>query len=229
VSVREPTKQAQAPLEGEAAPGSGEAALQKALHELASAPDADQPELAGRLNAALRTLPHIEGPLAAAGWLTRALETGSLGEWVDVQGGSCRATAVQVLLSLGYPYALEVSPEDLEFLRSSAAKPAPAGFMAALRPYLLYPFIAVEVSFSGSDRSQLFAWLPPVMLLHVLATVGSLHGVARTQPGSAARTGWLWLLTLSGGFGLGLSLGGILPAALTAFVTFATCLMWRRA
>lgn len=227
VNVREPSKETGVLREGQASATAGEPALRQLIREALGAVGADRPVFAGRLNAALRALPQHQEPRAVAGLLTRALETSPLGELVDEGGLCCRATAVEVLLSLGYPFALEVSPEDLEFLRAQAPKRTSA-LRLILGTYLIYPFAAVEFSFSSTDFSHLFTWLQPAMLLHLAATVGALQGVVRTKPGSAARAWSVWLLALCGGFGLGLAGGGLLPAAFTGLVTFATCLLWRR-
>lgn len=71
-------------------------------------------ELAGRVNAVLDALAvgELEGRL-----LLTSLADGSLRELVDAQGRSCQAAAVQALLRLGFPWALEIDPETLVWFR----------------------------------------------------------------------------------------------------------------
>jgi hypothetical protein len=58
--------------------------------------------------------------------LCEALETvlsgKQLDRLVDTNGRFCRAEAVETLLSLGFPFALRVNPEDLESAQSSRAR-----------------------------------------------------------------------------------------------------------
>lgn len=89
------------------------------------APEDERPELAWRLNDLLLQMAAGGGDRQVADTFHRLLETGKLEGLVDVRGRSCRAVAVEALLSLGYPYALEVRPEDLEHLRSTGRGLAP--------------------------------------------------------------------------------------------------------
>lgn len=81
--------------------------------------DEERPEVARKLNAQLEVLGSAGGGRPEADVLHRLLESGKLEGLVDGQGRSCRAVAVEALLGLGFPYALEVRPEDLEHLRAS--------------------------------------------------------------------------------------------------------------
>jgi hypothetical protein len=93
------------------------------------APEDERPELAWRLNDLLSQMAAGGGDRQVADTFHRLLETGKLEGLVDVRGRSCRAVAVEALLSLGYPYALEVRPEDLEHLRSTSRGLAPTGLL----------------------------------------------------------------------------------------------------
>jgi len=73
--------------------------------------------LALRINGALAGLAAGTPSEGNAAFILDLLEKGSLGELVDSQGRSCRSTAVRALFQMGYPHALEVSPEDLDHLR----------------------------------------------------------------------------------------------------------------
>jgi hypothetical protein len=82
-------------------------------------PDVERPELALRLNTLLEQMAADGGSREVADVFHRLLETGKLEGLVDTRGRTCRAVAVEALLSLGFPYALEVRPEDLDHLRAS--------------------------------------------------------------------------------------------------------------
>ncbi|MBZ4414896.1 hypothetical protein [Myxococcus sp. RHSTA-1-4] len=97
-------------------------------------PEAERPELASRLNALLEQMAEGAGDRHVADTFHRLLETGKLEGLVDARGRSCRAVAVEALLSLGYPYALEVRPEDLEHLRSAGRGLPRTGLRGPLIP-----------------------------------------------------------------------------------------------
>ncbi|NMO19488.1 hypothetical protein [Pyxidicoccus fallax] len=95
-------------------------------------PEAERPELATRLNTLLEQMGQAGGDRQVADTFHRLLETGKLEGLVDTRGRTCRAVAVEALLSLGYPYALEVRPEDLEHLRThgrARAAPGPGALL----------------------------------------------------------------------------------------------------
>lgn len=62
---------------------------------------------------------------ARARWLTELLQEGDLESLVGARRWTARATAAEALLSLGYPYALEIHPDDLEHLRAVQALQRP--------------------------------------------------------------------------------------------------------
>jgi hypothetical protein len=82
--------------------------------------DEERPDVALKLNTLLEEMAAEGGSRQVADTFHRLLETGKLEGLVDSRGRSCRAVAVESLLALGFPYALEVRPEDLEHLRASS-------------------------------------------------------------------------------------------------------------
>nr|WP_240462391.1 hypothetical protein [Myxococcus sp. CA018] len=82
-------------------------------------PEAERPLVAARLNLQLARMARTGGDRLVADTFLRLLESGRLTGLVDAKGRTCRAAAVEALLSLGFPYALEVQPEDLEHLRAN--------------------------------------------------------------------------------------------------------------
>jgi hypothetical protein len=75
-------------------------------------------ETVRELNAALRTLLPTEANGHA---LIRILDAEQLGGLEDESGTSSRAIAIEALLRLGYPWALRVRPEDLQWYRDTLA------------------------------------------------------------------------------------------------------------
>ena len=79
---------------------------------------AERDELAGQLGLQIETLGRGRGSREVADLLLHLLEDGRLeGLWAEGRR-TCRSVAVESLTHLGYPYALEVHPEDLEHLRA---------------------------------------------------------------------------------------------------------------
>lgn len=93
-------------------------------------PEAERSELALRLNTLLAQMAEGGGDRQVADTFHRLLDSEKLEGLVDTQGRSCRAAAVEALLSLGFPYALEVRPEDLEHLRAEGRGAGRTGFGA---------------------------------------------------------------------------------------------------
>ena len=79
----------------------------------------DVEALLGRLSG-----PFAEGefPRERADQLLRLLQDEELGELTSRDGRQVRPAALEALLSLGYPYALEVPPEVLERMREPGAR-----------------------------------------------------------------------------------------------------------
>lgn len=105
------------PDAGEAAESIDVRRLPHLISGAAGAQGSDRTEIARQINRvliAMRTPGH-EG--AESGLLIAALDGHRLDGLVDSDGRSCRKEAVETLLGCGFPHALQVSPEDLEFAR----------------------------------------------------------------------------------------------------------------
>lgn len=91
--------------------------------------DAGNQALAGQLNELLRRLPpgEDEGRL-----LLKVLGDGSLSGLTDQQGGSSRREAVRALLRLGFPWALEIDPDTLQWFRQVEKPPRSSSLLVAL-------------------------------------------------------------------------------------------------
>lgn len=105
-----------------------------------SASGEERQELSRRINRWLDQMVLEGGSRHVADWFHHLIESGRLEGLADAAGHSCHETAVRGLLSMGFPYALEVRPEDLERLepreqqrrarkRAKALKGAAAGVL----------------------------------------------------------------------------------------------------
>ncbi|WP_051256146.1 hypothetical protein [Cystobacter fuscus] len=155
--------------------------------------------LAGQLGAQLEALGEGGGSREVADLLLHLLESGQLEGLVERGGRTCRSAAVESLTRLGFPYALEVSPEDLEHLRAwtrrrrgpalpSGVVPAGAlgvGFVGQW--WALPPEVASEVGGLG----------PFLVVLMGLALMGLMMALLAPERSPSRRAGLFVLLLLS--------------------------------
>jgi hypothetical protein len=87
-------------------------------------------EAADRLNALLDQLQPVLGAAGAADLIHELLGQRGVAMAEDSQGRTCRGHAVETLLSLGHPYALTVSPEDLHWYRKEGRPLGALGMLA---------------------------------------------------------------------------------------------------
>jgi hypothetical protein len=87
-----------------------------------SASGAERQELSRRINRWLDQMVLEGGSRHVADWFHHLIESGRLEGLADAAGHSCHETAVRGLLSMGFPYALEVRPEDLERIKPREQK-----------------------------------------------------------------------------------------------------------
>ncbi len=83
----------------------------------------DQRALALEINTLLVAMRSPGHEPAEAKVLLETLDAHHLDGLVDPQGRSCRKEAVETLLACGFPHALSVNPEDLEFARTWVPTP----------------------------------------------------------------------------------------------------------
>ena len=180
-----------------------QAPLEHALAE-ARAPGAD--ERVRRAFADRLSRLDLGSPRATADYLQTLLASGDLATLRASDGTSARAVAVERLLALGYPYALEVSPEDLAHWRSERPSEAADGRGLSIlvmtvavclslwgvsdppTGFGLATVLALQaVTVAGAVRPALRRWArKTVFALGVLACiVGFKYGVATVLPGMA--------------------------------------------
>lgn len=159
--------------------------------------EAGRAALAAKLNARLDALAAEGGSREVADLLEQLLESGQLEGLADAEGRSCRAAATEALTRLGFPFALEVRPEDLAHLRGQDGDSA--GFRWA--PWaaggvLGAGFIAQWVLLLEQGGSQAGAQ-PPLSLLMGLALMALLPGVLGPERSLSRRAGLLVLVVAS--------------------------------
>lgn len=85
-----------------------------------SAEGPERQELSRRINRWLDEMVRQGGSRHVADWFHHLIESGRLEGLADGAGHACHETAVRGLLAMGFPYALEVRPEDLERIQPRA-------------------------------------------------------------------------------------------------------------
>jgi hypothetical protein len=183
----------------------------------------ERTQVAGRINQRLDTLAAAGGgSRKVADVFHHLLEAGRLKELEDEEGHTCRAAAVEGLLSLGFPYALEVRPEDLEHLRKvqrprSSIAWAPLMAFAVLAGGLLAQWLTLPEALPPEE----FGGLVLQLGLSLLALVGA------APEGQGSPLGRVSLAVL-----VGVSLVGVLmgvlagrPGALVGLAGLLACLL----
>jgi hypothetical protein len=183
-----------------------------------------------------------ETPRERADVLLSLLEARSeAGDLTDARGRTVREAAMEALLALGYPYALELPPEVLERMGRGKPTPSPSRLGLAITGIaaLLHAVMAVVtfVSFQGAVGEALggaggsiFALLLAGLMLtpSVLAIAGNLRGSGPMQ-GLGSKllaiqgAGWVWLAVAIMDYGknmIALPVGLLLPWHVTLLAAF---------
>ncbi|MCE9669447.1 hypothetical protein LY474_16675 [Myxococcus stipitatus] len=180
--------------------------VQQALH----APEAERPEAATQLNEALARMAEGGGGREVADTLQRLLASGQLTGLVDAQGRSCRAVAVEALLSLGFPYALEVDPDDLKHLRANVGlTPARARSLLDFGPGV--PATVLASGVLAQLLEELLRPHPPgaPVTLQVGLAVLAMVALWLAPPRTPVYRVGLTLLALGSGYGLLMALESV--------------------
>lgn len=107
------------------------------------------------INRALGALSTAQDKDRQAALLLEMLDDEALHELEDERRVPCRAVAVEALLTIGYPWALQLEPEDVQFLRDH---PAMATRSLPLARIFSGFAGASAVSFLALSLSQIPAW-----------------------------------------------------------------------
>ena len=187
--------------------------LPELIEQAREASGAEHSARALRLNRHLEALASGGGSREVADVLLRLLESGQLEELEEKGGRTCRAVAVETLLRLGFPYALEVRPEDLEHLRQRGSprrrrRVVPTALAAgSLGAGLVGEWWMLP---HGFDTSSAALPLVTVMGLQLLALMAAVLGAERSD----ARRAGLWVLALLSALQVLLGVLGFSPALL---------------
>ncbi len=162
-----------------------------------AASDAERVLVAGALNQQLDALAAGGGSREVADLLQQLLESGRLAGLADAGGRTCRAAAIEALTRLGFPYALEVRPEDLDFLRGQDEASEGFPWVPTAAGALVVAGIVAQWAgplLQGLGREGPLLPLVLLMGLSLMALVPALLGPERS---ASQRAGLLGLLVLS--------------------------------
>jgi hypothetical protein len=188
-----PWEEPASPAVPEVDPGRVRALVQQARM---AASDAERAGVAGELNQQLDALAAGGGSREVADLLEQLLESGQLAGLEDTGGRTCRAAATEALTRLGFPYALEVRPEDLAFLRGQDEASPDFPWRPTAAGALLVAGIVAQwaIHMESLDKEGPGLSLVLLMGLSLLALVPALLGPERS---ASRRAGLLGLLVLS--------------------------------
>jgi hypothetical protein len=131
--------------------------------------------------------------------LLHLLESGLLEGLVERGGRTCRSVAVESLTGFGFPYALEVRPEDLDHLREwtrrrrgPAVPPGvwPAGVLGG-------GFVGQWWALPLEEASEVGGLGPLLVVLMGLALMGLMMALLAPERSPSRRAGLFVLLLLS--------------------------------
>lgn len=159
--------------------------------------EADRSLLAGKLNHQLDTLAAGGGSREVADLLQQLLESGQLAGLEDMGGRSCRAAATEALTRLGFPFALEVRPEDLAWLRGQDEESAGFPWVPTAAGALLVAGIAAQWGLPLLQGETLEGPALPLVLLMGLMLMCLVPGGLGPERSASRRAGLLGLLVLS--------------------------------
>lgn len=113
VAVRPPSVQPQTGAEG--------VSLAELIQRARNAHGEERAWLGSLVNKALASLPAAPDKDKQAQVLVAMLDDEALHDLEDDKKVPCRAVAVEALLTIGYPWALQLDPDDVQFLREHPA------------------------------------------------------------------------------------------------------------
>jgi hypothetical protein len=155
------------------------------LLEAVRSPGVLRTDVDALLRGLARPLAENETPRARADFLLLLIESPEMHELQGNDGRTVRAAAVQALLDLGYPYALELPPEalsEVQFRPKAAAQEIPVAGLIATSVGLL-----VQLGYAMSEMLKGPASKGTGSILGALIFLGIMLGPAA----SAVLGGWL--------------------------------------
>lgn len=189
--------------------------LEAAIAEARGAEGVEQEKLADDVNAALRLLRETSAARRAADVLLGHLHKRSFGKLTGTDGRTCRSVAVEQLLALGFPFALEVMPEDLEHHRAQE-RPLSGTWKVLLLllaafavGYPLYEYVPQLLS-----PALFFTELPFAAGIGAMTSMTSLLLI--TQRPASRRAKWLRRILWASG-AVGLTIGALYTQSFATF------------
>jgi hypothetical protein len=156
----------------------------------------------------------LGSPRATADRLHALLASGELGLLRGSHGASARAMAVERLLALGYPYALEVAPEDLAHWREERPSEASDGRGLAL----LVMTVAVCLSLWGVSEPPTGVGLASVLALEGVAVAGVVRPSLRRWARRTLFVLGIVACAIGARYGVGTLLPGIAAVVTARFI-----------
>jgi len=196
---------------GELEPVVGQDPLEHALGT-ARVPGADESTRRALIDRLSRL--ELESPRATADRLLQLLASGELATFRASDGTSARAVAVERLLALGYPYALEVSPEDLAHWRAERPSEATDGRGLAV----LVMTVAVCLSLWGVSEPPTGVGLAAVLALEGVTIAGAVRPSLRRWARRAVFALGVLACVLGFRFGVGTVLPGVAALVSARFI-----------
>lgn len=176
--------------------------------------------LAGEVRKLLGVLARRGGSREVADAFHLVLEDRRLGGLEDEAGRSVRAAAVEGLLRLGFPYALEVSPEDLAVLRAERHW--------RWRPWVGLGLVGAGLTVQGLVEPEALSQWTELLARGEMGLAGA--GVLATLPRAGGWLKWVGRGALGAAAGLGayLAWGLDLPGAWAGVSAIVGCLVFVR-
>jgi hypothetical protein len=198
------------------------------VEEARRASGPEREALAAQVHQQLEALASGRGSREVADLLHQMLEGEQLTALRDAEGRSCRGAAVEALLAQGYPYALEVRPEDLEHLREGVQPQATSPWVTGAAFLVLAVGLVVQglggpPEPSSEPSSEAFGGPLVLQGLMLLSLVAATQGPGRSALGKLGLGGLAFLSFL--GLILGL-FGGYYGAVAGASGLLACLLLW---
>lgn len=161
----------------------------------AASSEAERAVLAARINQQLDTLEAGAAGRQVADLLHGLLESDQLAGLEDAEGRTCRAAATEALLRLGFPFALEVRPEDLEHLRGLGQGTEGLSWASWAATGTLGAGIVAQWLALTEDPTQ--GTVLPLVLLMGLSLMALVPAVLGPERSNSQRAGLLGLLILA--------------------------------
>ena len=164
----------------------------------------------------LDRLAHLDlgSPRATADCLLKLLASEDLASVRGSDGTSARAVAVERLLALGYPYALEVSPEDLAHWRAERPSEATDGRGLSV----LVMTVAVCLSLWGVSEPPTGVGLASVLALQAVTVAGAVRPSFRSWMRKAVFALGVLACALGLHYGVGTLLPGVAALVSARFI-----------